>query len=63
MANRPKTERNQKILHLWEDGKGLTQQKIADLMDMNINTVGAVIFRHNRKVKKMLEISNVGENK
>ncbi len=47
MANRPKTERNNKILSYWE--KGYRQIAIARMFKMNVSAVGMVIWRSNKK--------------
>lgn len=49
MANRPKTERNEKILELWRDGKGWRQASIAAMMKMSPGAVQMVICRHRQK--------------
>ncbi len=43
MANRPKTERNQRILEYW--GKGYRQISIAKMFKMSVGAVSMVIFR------------------
>jgi len=45
MANRPKTERNKKILELWNDGKGWRQKSIARMFKMKEGAVQQVISR------------------
>lgn len=47
MANRPKTERNQKILDYWE--KGYRQESIARMFKMKQSAVGMVIFRARKR--------------
>jgi len=47
MANRPKTERNQKILEYWN--KGYRQISIANMFKMKVSAVSMVIFRARRK--------------
>jgi len=47
MANRPKTERNQKILAYWE--KGYRQKSIARMFKMKESAVGMVILRERKK--------------
>jgi transcriptional regulator len=49
MANRPKTERNKKILELWNDGKGWKQGSIARMFKMNEAAVQMVIHRARQK--------------
>jgi len=46
MANRPKTERNEKILAYWE--KGYRQIAIARMFKMRVGAVGMVIWRANK---------------
>jgi len=45
MANRPKTKRNNKILELWDDGRGWRQQSIANMYKMKLSAVSMIIFR------------------
>jgi len=45
MANRTKTERNQKILALWNSGKGWRQKSIAKMFKMTESAVSMVILR------------------
>ena len=45
MANRPKTERNNKILKLWDDGKGWRQASIARMFKISPAAVQMVIWR------------------
>lgn len=47
MANRPKTERNLKILEYWE--KGYRQKSIANIFRMKESAVNMVILRARRK--------------
>ena len=49
MANRPKTERNQKIMKYWDDGKGYRQISIARMFKMTQKAVNAVIRREKAK--------------
>ena len=49
MANRPKTERNQKILDYWN--KGYRQIAIAKMFKMKVSAVGMVIRRANARSK------------
>ena len=49
MANRPKTERNQKIMEYW--AKGYRQVAIARMFKMKVGTVGVVIWREEQKIK------------
>lgn len=49
MANRAKTERNKKILELWNDGKGWKQKSIARMFKMNEAAVQMVIHRARQK--------------
>ncbi|MCJ7669558.1 MAG: hypothetical protein MUO61_03455 [Dehalococcoidia bacterium] len=49
MANRPKTERNEKILELWDDGKGWRQKSIARMFKMTESAVQMIIWRANHK--------------
>jgi transcriptional regulator len=46
MANRRKDERNQKILALWNDGKGWKQKSIARMFKMTESAVSMVILRN-----------------
>jgi transcriptional regulator len=46
MANRTKTERNQKILALWDNGKGWRQKSIAKMFKMTESAVSMVISRN-----------------
>ena len=39
MANRAKTKRNNKILELWDTGKGWRQQSIANMYKMKLSAV------------------------
>ena len=43
MANRPKTERNQKIWEYWQ--RGYRQIAIANIFKMKVSAVGMVISR------------------
>lgn len=47
MANRPKTDRNRKILEFWD--KGYRQSSIAKMFKMTPSAVGMVIFRAKRR--------------
>lgn len=47
MANRPKTERNKKIMDYWR--KGYRQISIANMFKMRVSAVGMVISRANKK--------------
>jgi len=47
MANRPKTERNEKILNYWN--KGYRQIAIAKMFKMNVAAVGMVIIRAKKR--------------
>lgn len=47
MANRPKTERNNKILDYWN--RGYRQIAIAKMFKMNVSAVGMVIRRANAR--------------
>jgi DNA-binding NarL/FixJ family response regulator len=49
MPNRRKTERNQEICKLYDNGKGLTQAAIALKLDMKESAVSMVIWREKRK--------------
>ncbi|KKM14461.1 hypothetical protein LCGC14_1705900 [marine sediment metagenome] len=49
MANRPKTERNQKIWDYWE--KGYRQISIANMFKMNESAVSMVILRERARRK------------
>ena len=49
MANRPKTERNNKILDYWH--KGYRQIAIAKMFKMEVSAVGMVIRRANARSK------------
>ena len=46
MANRPKTERNKKILIYWN--RGYRQVAIAKMFKMSVSAVGMVIWRANK---------------
>jgi len=50
MANRPKTERNQKIWDYWE--RGYRQISIANMFKMTESAVGMVIARERDRRKK-----------
>ena len=52
MANRRKTERNKKILDLWNEGKGWRQVSIARMFKMKVSAVGMTIYRENLRAKK-----------
>jgi len=47
MANRPKTERNQKIWELYQ--KGYRYQSIANIFKMKVSAVSMVILRMKRE--------------
>ncbi len=47
MANRPKTERNQRIWEYWE--KGYRQASIANMFKMKESAVGMVIRRERKR--------------
>lgn len=47
MANRPKTERNQKIMEYWN--RGFRQKSIANMLKMKESAVSMVIYRENKK--------------
>ncbi len=47
MANRPKTERNNRILKLW--GEGWRQKSIANMLKMKESAVSMVILRAKHK--------------
>ncbi len=47
MANRPKTERNQKICDYWE--KGWRQQSIANKFQMKVSAVSMVLLRERKR--------------
>ena len=49
MANRPKTERNQKIWEYWD--KGYRQKSIAKMFKMTESAVGMVILRERKRRK------------
>lgn len=51
MANRPKTDRNQKIMEYWV--KGYRQKSIANMFKMTESAVSMVIFRENRKLESV----------
>lgn len=51
MANRPKTDRNQKIMEYWV--KGYRQKSIANMFKMTEKAVNQVIFRETRKLNAM----------
>jgi hypothetical protein len=59
MPNRPKTERNQKILVLWNDGKGWRQKSIARMYKMSESAVQMVIAR--AKVTPAKAVSEIQE--
>ena len=50
MANRPKTERNNRILKLWKNG--WRQKSIANMLKMKESAVSMVILRAKRKEAK-----------
>ena len=52
MANRTKTDRNKRILKLWDNGKGWRQVSIAKMMHMTVGAVTQVIFRARRANEK-----------
>ena len=45
MANRTKSERNKKILALWNNGQGWRQKSIARMFKMTESAVSMVIWR------------------
>ncbi|KKN71863.1 hypothetical protein LCGC14_0417170 [marine sediment metagenome] len=45
-GNRPKTERNQKIMEYWD--RGYRQNSIAKMFKMKVSAVGMVIFREKK---------------
>lgn len=47
MANRPKTERNQRIWEYWQ--KGYRQIAIANMFKMTLSAVGMVIAREKKR--------------
>ena len=49
MANRPKTDRNQKIMEYWI--KGYRQKSIANMFKMKESAVSMVIFRETHKLE------------
>lgn len=49
MANRPKTDRNQKIMEYWI--KGYRQKSIANMFKMKESAVSMVILREKRKLE------------
>lgn len=51
MANRPKTERNLKIMEYWV--KGYRQKSIANMFKMKESAVSMVIFRETRKMERI----------
>ena len=51
MANRPKTERNQKIMEYW--GRGYKQISIARMFKMKESAVSMVIYREKRKLESV----------
>ena len=51
MANRPKTDRNQKIMEYWL--KGYRQKSIASMFKMKEGAVSMVIMREKRKIEKV----------
>ncbi|KKN21723.1 hypothetical protein LCGC14_0922630 [marine sediment metagenome] len=51
MANRPKTERNQKIWEYW-DKKGWRQQSIANKFQITVGAVGMVLYRERKRRNK-----------
>lgn len=55
MANRPKTERNQKILELWDNGRGWRQKSIARMFKMTESAVSMIIWRSNHSPIKVFE--------
>ena len=54
MANRPKTERNHKIMEYWL--KGYRQKSIANIFKMKEGAVSMVILREKRKLEKVGQI-------
>lgn len=52
MANRPKTERNQKIMEYWTI-KGWKQKSIARMFKMTESAVSMVIHREKRKLESV----------
>ena len=51
MPNRRKTERNQEICKLYDNGKGMTQRAIAVKLNMKESAVSMVILRERQKGK------------
>jgi len=56
MANRRKTDRNERIMRLWE--KGWRQVSIANMLKMSVSAVSMVIWRENHRK----EIRNENRN-
>ena len=52
MPNRRKTERNEEIIRLYDDRKGLLQREIADKLGMKEGAVSMVIVREKRRQAK-----------
>jgi len=52
MPNLHKVERNNKIVCLFDNGKGLTYRQIAKQFGMKESAVSMVILRHRRQIKK-----------
>jgi DNA-binding NarL/FixJ family response regulator len=52
MPNRRKTERNQEIVRLYDNGKGLLQREIAEKLGMSESAVSMVMVRERRRQVK-----------
>ena len=59
MANREKAERNQKILELWDNGKGWRQKSIANMLHMKESAVSMIILRARRKQRDNVHTEEV----
>ena len=55
MPNRPKTERNEKILALWDNGNGWRQKSIARMFKMTESAVQMVISRAKHTTRPQVE--------
>ena len=60
MPNLHKVARNAEIVHLFDDGRGLTHREIAKKFGMGLSAVSMVIVRSNSKLKKAESDGKVG---
>jgi transcriptional regulator len=58
MANRTKSKRNQKILFLWDNGKGWRQKSIARMFKMKESAVSMIICRARAKATPAKAVVN-----